>query len=487
MAWAAGDRLGPYVILARLGRGAIGETYQAHDTLLDRNVVMQISPEPFSESFERTARAAAALNHPHICKLSDVGSNYLVTEPVNGVPLKGPLSLPETLRFATEICDALDYAHQRGIAHGDLQPSNILVTQQGVKLLNFGLSSSPSGQGPGVGSDIYGLGCALYEMLMGRPVTGNHRPVRPAALEKVLQKCLNEDPSHRWQSAGELKQALAGVSQRRGYRWEYLIAGGSVAMLIVGLALLVMQFPSHQKLSDQDVLVLADFTNTTGDAIFDGTLRAALKAQLELSPFLKILDDPHVQRDLQRMGRAPETRITNAIAHDICMRESQKAMIGGAIADLGKAFAITLQAVNCRNGATLAREQVQADGRDQVLNALADAAAGIRFKLGEPAASLQKDRRSIRAATGSIAAFQFYAMGVAQRNRGNNLASIPFFQHAIELDPNFALAYLALGRAKAAAGEAAQAREAYQDFFAKNDGVASPMLAQAKNEFAALQ
>jgi tetratricopeptide (TPR) repeat protein len=130
---------------------------------------------------------------------------------------------------------------------------------------------------------------------------------------------------------------------------------------------------------------------------------------------------------------------------------------------------------------------VGADGRDQVLNALAEAAAGIRFKLGEPSASLQNDRRSARAATGSIAAFQFYAMGIAQRNRGNNLASIPFFQHAIELDPNFAVAYLALGRAMAAAGETAQARKAYQDFFTKNAGAASPMLAQAKNEFAALR
>jgi tetratricopeptide (TPR) repeat protein len=486
MAWAAGDRLGPYVILAPRGSGAIGDTYQAHDTLLDRNVVIQISPEPFSEDFERAARAAAALNHPHICKLSDVGPNYLVTELVDGVPLKGPLSLLETLRFATEICDALDYAHQRGIAHGDLQPSNILVTQQGVKLLNFGLSRSLSGQ-TGRGSNIYGVGCALYEMLMGRPVTENRRTVRPAALEKVLQRCLNENPAQCWQSARELKQALAGVSQRRGYRWEYLIAGGSVAMLIVGLALLVMQFPSRQKLSAQDVLVVADFTNTTGDSIFDGTLRAALSTQLELSPFLKMLDDLQIQRDLQGMGRAPDTRITNAIAHDICIREGQKAMVGGSIADLGNAFAITLQAVDCRNGATLAREQVRAEGRDQVLNALAEAAAGIRFKLGEPAASLQKDRRSARPATGSIAAFQFYAMGVAQRNRGNNLASIPFFQHAIELDPNFAVAYLALGRAKAMAGEAAQAKKAYQDFFAKNAGAASPLLAQAENEFASLR
>ena len=238
---------------------------------------------------------------------------------------------------------------------------------------------------------------------------------------------------------------------------------------------------------DRDVLVVADFTNTTGDPIFDGTLRAALTTQLELSPFLKILDDLQVQRDLKRMGRAPDTRVTNAIAHDICIREGQKAMVGGSIADLGRAFAITLQAVNCRNGATLAREQVQAEGRDQVLNALAEAAAGIRVKLGEPATSLQNDRRSARSATGSLAASQFYAMGIAQRNRGNDLASIPFFQHAIELDPNFALAYLALGRAKAIAGEAAQAKKAYQDFFAKNAGAASPGLTQAQNEFAALR
>ena len=487
MAWAAGNRLGPYVILAPLGSGAMGDTYEAHDTLLDRNVQIQISPEPFSEDFNRAARAAAALDHPHICKLSDVGPNYLVTEPLEGVTLKGPLSLPETLRFAAEILDALDYAQQRGIGHGDLQPSNILITQQGVKLLNFGLPRSPSGQTAGANSDIYAMGCVLYEMLMGRPLAENRRPVRPAALEKVLQKCLDRDPARGWQSASELKQALAGVSQGPGYRREYLIAGGSVAMLIVGLALLVMQFPSRQKLSAGDVLVLADFTNTTGDGIFDGTLRAALKAQLDQSPFLKILDESQVQRDLQRMGRAPETRITNAMAHDICMRGGQKAMIGGAIADLGKAFAITIQAVNCKNGGTLAREQVRAEGREQVLNALAEAAAGIRFKLGEPAASLQIGRLAARPATASIAAFQFYAMGVAQRDRGNNLASIPFFQHAIELDPDFALAYLALGRAQAMAGGAAQARKAYQDFFAKNGGAASPILTQAKNEFAGLR
>ena len=442
----------------------MGEVYQARDTRLGREVAIKVSKDQFSERFEREARAVAALNHPHICTLYDVGPNYLVMELIDGVPLKGPLSLQETLRFATEICDALDHAHQRGITHRDLKPSNILVTHQGIKLLDFGLarmtvgpddatltrthlqpSEQWAGQTADARSDIYAFGCVLYEMLMGRQIAADRRPVQPGALEKVLQKCLERDPARRWQSASELKQALAGVSQGRGYRREYIFAGAAVVMLIVGLALLVMQFPSYQKLSDKDVLVLADFSNATGDAIFDGTLRAALAIQLEQSPFLKIMDDEQVQQDLKLMGRAPDTRITNAIAHDICVREGQKAMINGAIADLGKTFAITVQAVNCQNGATLAREQVQAEGREQVLNAISKAATGIRAKLGESRSSIQKlDRPLEQVTTASIEAFQSYALGVAQRSQGAELASVPFFLHATELDSNFAMAYLHL-------------------------------------------
>src|SRR5665213_1133712 len=115
MALAAGDRLGPYEILAPLGAGGMGDVYKARDTRLNREVAIKISKEPFSELFEREARAVAALNHPHICTLYDVAPSYLVMELIEGVPLRGPLSQQETLRFATEICDALDYAHQRGI------------------------------------------------------------------------------------------------------------------------------------------------------------------------------------------------------------------------------------------------------------------------------------------------------------------------------------------------------------------------------------
>src|SRR6266446_2185058 len=140
MSLATGERLGPYEILAQLGAGGMGEVYRARDTRLGREVAIKISKEQFSERFEREARAVAALNHPHICTLYDIGPNYLVMEFIDGIPLKGPLSPEESVRFATQIADALDHAHQRGITHRDLKPSNILVTSQGIKLLDFGLA-----------------------------------------------------------------------------------------------------------------------------------------------------------------------------------------------------------------------------------------------------------------------------------------------------------------------------------------------------------
>src|SRR6266850_657922 len=135
-----GSQLGPYEVLAPIGAGGMGEVWKARDTRLDRIVAIKVSQDKFSERFEREARAVAALNHPHICTLYDVGPNYLVMEYILGSPLTGPFAPGETHRLALQICDALEAAHENGIVHRDLKPANILVTKSGVKLLDFGLA-----------------------------------------------------------------------------------------------------------------------------------------------------------------------------------------------------------------------------------------------------------------------------------------------------------------------------------------------------------
>src|SRR6266850_4430707 len=140
----AGERLGPYEVLALIGAGGMGEVWKARDTRLDRIVAIKVSQEKFSERFEREARAVAALNHPHVCTLYDVGPNYLVMEYIEGKPLQGPLSLDQVLQYAAQICGALDAAHKKRIVHRDLKPANILVTRAGVKLLDFGLAKVSS-------------------------------------------------------------------------------------------------------------------------------------------------------------------------------------------------------------------------------------------------------------------------------------------------------------------------------------------------------
>ncbi len=240
---STGTQIGPYKIEALLGAGGMGEVYRAVDSRLERTVAIKLAKQNFGERFEREARAIAALNHPNICTLHDVGPNYLVMELIEGTPLKGPLALDQALQYAAQMCDALDAAHRKGITHRDLKPGNILVTKQGIKLLDFGLArmapreNDPTLTRPGVvmgtpaymapeqregkpgdaRSDIYAFGCVLYEMLTGQRAAQERAPVEPAALEGVLRSCLEKDPEDRWQSARDLKHALEWVvGQPRG-------------------------------------------------------------------------------------------------------------------------------------------------------------------------------------------------------------------------------------------------------------------------------
>jgi Tol biopolymer transport system component/predicted Ser/Thr protein kinase len=270
MPLSRGDRLGPYEIGSPIGAGGMGEVYKARDTRLDRIVALKVSKAEFTERFSREARTVAQLNHPHICTMYDVGPNYLVMEFVDGAPLvsdtkPGPMPVEKALEYAGQILDALDAAHRKGIVHRDLKPANILVTKQGIKLLDFGLAKQTVELGPddvtiapatGEGqlsgtlqymspeqlegkpadarSDIFAFGLILYELIAAkRPFTGASpasviasilkeeprplhelQPLTPPGLERVIRKCLEKDRDERWQSARDVKYALEWMAQQ---------------------------------------------------------------------------------------------------------------------------------------------------------------------------------------------------------------------------------------------------------------------------------
>jgi DNA-binding winged helix-turn-helix (wHTH) protein/tetratricopeptide (TPR) repeat protein len=253
--------------------------------------------------------------------------------------------------------------------------------------------------------------------------------------------------------------------------WKILVSVAATA----GLALIVasyLYFHRVQRLTDQDTVVLADFINTTGDDVFSGTLRQGLAIQLEQSPFLRIMDDDQIQQDLRLMRIAPASRITNQIAHDICVREGAAAKIDGSIESLGKNYVITLQATTCRGGATLAREQIQASDKEHVLSALGTAVTAMRSKLGESLNSIQKLNRPLeQATTASLEALQNYTSGYSEMGQGQYLAAIPLLERAVSLDPNFAMAYHLLGAAFYNAGDIERSRECTHKAFALIDRV----------------
>ena len=215
------------------------------------------------------------------------------------------------------------------------------------------------------------------------------------------------------------------------------------------------------RLTEKDTIVLAEFTNTTGDPVFDGTLRQGLSSQLEQSPFLNLLSDQRVAQTLALMAQPKDARLTRELAREVCQRTASAASIEGSISSLGSQYVVGLKAVNCRSGDVLANEQATASGKEQVLKALGEAATKMREKLGESLASVQKyDAPAENVTTPSLEALQAYSLGYqAQIVKNDNAAAIPLFQRAISLDPNFAMAYARLGTNYSNLGETARAAE----------------------------
>jgi eukaryotic-like serine/threonine-protein kinase len=248
--------------------------------------------------------------------------------------------------------------------------------------------------------------------------------------------------------------------------WKILIP---VAVLVI--ALLVaggLFYRSHktQALTGRDSILLSDFTNTTGDPVFDSTLKKALAVSLGQSPYLNVVPDSKVQQTLKLMGKPPETRLTSDISREICQRAQIKAMLTGAIAPLGSAYVITLEAINAATGDSLAQVQEQATSKEQVLNALGVGAGKLRGSLGESLASIQKfDKPLQEVTTSSLEALRAFTQGDELREKGDALPPVALYQRAIELDPNFAMAYARLGNQYLTVGQADLSRQNFQKAF----------------------
>jgi serine/threonine protein kinase/tetratricopeptide (TPR) repeat protein len=251
----------------------------------------------------------------------------------------------------------------------------------------------------------------------------------------------------------------SGVQPKKS--WKTLIP---VAILILAVAVAgSFYFRSRRtaKLTEKDSVLLADFVNTTGDLVFDGTLKQALAVQLEQSPYLNLVPDSKIREGLRFMGRSSEERLTNDVAREICLRENIKAMLSGAITSLGNHYAITLTAINPQNGDSLAREQAEADSKENVLKTLDKAASNLRQKMGESLASVTQFATPLeQATTASLEALQAYTLGHEEHKKLNDDAAIPHLKRAVELDPNFAMAYATLGVAYANMGRITDSNKA---------------------------
>ncbi|HZW94685.1 MAG TPA: protein kinase [Candidatus Eremiobacteraceae bacterium] len=328
-------------------------------------------------------------------------------------------------------------------------------------------------------TDLFSFGAVLYEMATGTlPFHGEStgvifkaildaaptpavrlNPDLPPKLEEIITKCLEKERNLRYQHSSEIRTDLQrlkrdtessksfamktgqlDLSTRRRGLWIAVVAVTLFAVLAVSGYFFFHRPPT--KLTDKDTLLLTDFVNTTGDSVFDQTLKQALTVQLEQSPFLNLFSEQHVRETLKYMGLSPDERVTKSRGLEICQRENLKAILVGSVASLGSQYVIGLEALNCQNGDLLASEQAQAASKEQVLDAVGKAASRIREKLGESLASIQKFDKPLReVTTSSFEALKAYSAGVEARITGKELDSIPLFERAIALDSQFAEAY----------------------------------------------
>jgi tetratricopeptide (TPR) repeat protein len=367
-------------------------------------------------------------------------------------------------------------------------------------------------------TDLFSLGLVLYEMATGREAFEgkttavvfdailNRAPLEPRLLnpqipeelQRVITRALEKDRRMRYQTAADMLAELGRLRRDTGARTAVTgtsagatasgpAAGAAAptrgrakwpiaAAVVVAVAAAAWWFlgrgPSGGTLTERDTLLIADFQNTTGDPVFDEALRQAVAVQLQQSPFITLLPDQRIQRTLRLMQQPLDVAVIGETAREICQRAGARATVEGSIAPIGSSFAITLGVYNCQTGESIARQQVQASSKEDVLAQLGGAVKTLRQNLGESLASIEKyDVPVTEATTASLDALRAYGQGLRTRTTRGDDAAIPLFKQAVERDPSFALAYAKLGVVYGNTGRADEAREAAKKAWELRDKV----------------
>ena len=449
---APGERLGPYEIVAPIGAGGMGEVYKATDTRLGRTVAIKTMHAAHVQRFEREARAIAALNHPHICTLHDVGPDYLVMEYVEGKPLSGPLPVEEAVRIALEIAEALEAAHRGGVIHRDLKPGNILITRTGVKLMDFGLAKmelpepddgvtasqggmvfgtvaymSPErleGKPTDARSDIFSFGLVLYELLGGRKAFGGptsastigailHKEPPPLSappqLERIVMRAIRKAPQDRFQTISEMRAAL-----------ESARAAGLASQ---ALSIAVLPFANLGGGPDQEYF---------GDGLAEEIINALTQIPgLRVAARTSAFAFKGKNEDVRKIGEAL------GIAH----------VLEGSVRHAGTRVRITAQLIAVAGGTNLWSERYDRELtdifaiQDEIARAIVDV---LKVKL------VSKDQPILRRQTSNLAAYQAYLEGrfqFEQYTPASLTRSRQYFERAIQLDPDYAAPHAGLAEA----------------------------------------
>ena len=573
---ALADDFGRYRIIESLGEGGMGTVFLAEQREpIRRRVALKVVKLGMDTAavlarFANERQALAMMDHPNIAQIFDAGATstgrpYFVMEYIEGALItmfcdRKRLTATERLGVFLAVCDAIHHAHQKGVIHRDVKPSNVLVMERNgtpvPKVIDFGIAKATNkwaveksllthfGQIVGTpeyaspeqvdtiggdvdeSADVYSLGVLLYELLigavpfdtamlrsaglaemlriireeeapslsqkltsLGAEVThiAERRQTTPVSLRRLVDgdlnaiamKALEKARVRRYSSVADLAADIRNYLEHRPvlatapgrlYRTRKFlrrhraatIGAASAFVLLVSLAVMAWSLssrvsPMRHVLTGQDTIVLVDFTNQTGNPVFDDALRQGLAFELERAPFA-VISDTKVQETLALMGQPRNARVTPEIAQQICERTASAATVEGSIASLGSEYVLGLRATDCTTGRILDQQQIQAARQEDVLNAVSQIARRFRNRAGESLAMVEKHAPLPETTTSSIEALKAYSAG-ARAFLSGNTAAIEMYRRAVELDPGFAMAHARLGLRYSSVGESELAAE----------------------------